>query len=563
MKKTTVIYCRVSSDKQREDETIQDQLEKNRASCEKRGSKILKEFADDGWTGATLQRPDITSLRKLAKEGKFTEIQITNLSRLARDAIKQGVLVEELRRNGVEIFVGNDVLADTKEGKFLITALGAAHELQKEMIIENTVAGRWRSARKKKLIQATAPFGLRFERDEKDNYVRAADGGKIVEKDEKESETIKLIFSLYLELQSPYLVAKELLKREIKTRQGGCWSENYIRDILQNRVYIGDWYYGKRQSVEPKKRKGEYIRIKNSSARIRDKKEWIEFKVPAIIDEETFYKAQEIFERKRRVKHNLKREYLLNGLVYCGECGGRMYGTRQVWKSKGKIIKDYFYYTCGNKTKLGKNGKPRCNSLAVREEVLNEDIWNKIAELFDRPKEVFAAAKYLNDKENNDSILKRQKQGLIKRKEFIKESKNKLLELYEIGDMDLDLLKERMNQHQENEKDIDLQLKEIETSFQQLARKNDILKAAQSLSGRIGKEIKKFTPDEKVRFLNTFMDKIIYSNPNQIEMIGRFPVLEGIKSAEPLVVSTRLLRYLNLKGKESLIPFRLRFATSV
>jgi len=549
-----VIYCRTSSDKQREEETIQDQVYKNKLSCQKNGSVVFKEYLDDGWSGATIKRPALTELFEDAQKGEFQEVYLTNLSRLSRDAIKQGVALEKLKRNDVKVFVDGKALEDTKEGKFLITTLGAAHELQKEMIIESTSAGRERSIRNGKLIMSTTPYGLRFKTDKRGQYIRDEKKGKIVELDPEESKVIRDIFNSYLSLQSPYFVAKKLNKKGLRTRRGAVWAHSYIREILKNKVYIGQWYYGKRQAAEPKKRKNkDFIKRLKTSSIFRDEREWTIFPVPAIIDEGTFYTAQEIFKRRARMIQPFQKKYLLSGFIYCGKCGSRMYGKRLFGYKRKNAIKapEYFYYDCGNKTKLGENGKLKCYAKSVRIESADNAVWDKIVELFNNPKEVFKYAKLLNDKENNVNILTKQRDAIKSKIEAAKEGEQKVLELYENGEIDKDIVLFRLKQKSLVKKELEKQLKQIDISIQQSARKDFILKEAERLSGKIKERMKKFTFDEKVCFLNRFMDKIVYhEDTRELELEGAFPVIQN--AANFLATDSEPLTYL-LEGREEIL----------
>jgi len=534
---TIAIYCRVSSEKQREEKTIDAQLDQNRKHSANK--TIYKEYVDDGWSGATLRRPGLTALREDASKGKFEEVHIVNLSRFARNATKQGILIDELQKAGIEIIVAGKPLDKTKEGKFLLTILAGAHELQKEMIIEATSKGRWFKAQNKKMIQPTAPFGYKFLRNERGDYKRDEKGGKIIAIDEKESKIIKQIFDRYLNIQNCYKLVKELNSQGLRTRKGFKFSQAYAKAILVNDVYTGNWYYGKRMAVEPKERRNkDFIRNLKSSSRIRDRKDWIHFEVPAIITKGTFDEVQRVFEKRKGIKGKLTQTYMLNGLLYCDHCGWKMYGRKT---PSGKNV--FYYYACSRKTKPHISTTPQCNHPSPRVEILDQVIWEKIMSCFKNPEKIFKETIDLNDEENNVSIIQDRRNALLKKKEFIKESRMKCLELYEVDEMSKEVLIDRNRHHNKNEALIDDDLREVEILFNQIARKKQIIKKAKAFAKILCKNYN-FTLEQKRDFVMEFIDEIRY-NPitRDIEITGDLPILENVEQLDNFIVdSVELLK---------------------
>ena len=134
--KKVAIYARVSTERQEQQKTIESQLAELREVC--KNFQVVREYIDEGWSGETLARPALDRLRDDAKQEIFEAVYVHSVDRLSRNLYQQGILVEELQRRRIEIFVGEKSIDDTAEGKFVFNVLGAAAEFEKEKILERT-----------------------------------------------------------------------------------------------------------------------------------------------------------------------------------------------------------------------------------------------------------------------------------------------------------------------------------------------------------------------------------------------------------------------------------------
>jgi len=122
--KRAAIYARVSTERQEKERTIESQLAELREICRKDGVKVVKEYIDNGFSGSTLARPALDQLRDDAARGIFDVVYIHSPDRLARKYVYQALVIEELKKNGVEIKFLNKALTDSSEDQLLLEVQG-------------------------------------------------------------------------------------------------------------------------------------------------------------------------------------------------------------------------------------------------------------------------------------------------------------------------------------------------------------------------------------------------------------------------------------------------------
>ncbi len=158
-----VLYARVSSDRQEQEETIQSQLAELRAHLSEAGVVDWQEFTDEGYARDDLRRPSLDRLRDLVAEGGVDRLYVQAPDRLVSGA-KLIILVEEFQQKGVAVnFVKGSVEA-TPEGKLLLHMQGAIAEYERTKIAERTRRGKLYWAKQGAMVGGHAPYGYRFVR---------------------------------------------------------------------------------------------------------------------------------------------------------------------------------------------------------------------------------------------------------------------------------------------------------------------------------------------------------------------------------------------------------------
>jgi site-specific DNA recombinase len=164
--KSAAIYARVSSDKQKEENTIASQTSALVEFARKNGYAVPDEwvFEDEGFSGASLVRPGLEHLRDLAAEGHIAAVLVHAPDRLSRKYAYQVLLVEEFARNGVETIFVKAPKSDSPEDQLLLQFQGMIAEYERAQILERSRRGkRYRARQGQVSVLSGAPYGYRAE----------------------------------------------------------------------------------------------------------------------------------------------------------------------------------------------------------------------------------------------------------------------------------------------------------------------------------------------------------------------------------------------------------------
>src|SRR5436189_1110983 len=296
MNKLAAIYARVSSDRQREDKTIASQTTCLREYAQAQGYTVPSEwvFEDEGYSGATLARPGLERLRDLVAEGQVQAVLVYGPDRLSRKYAYQVLLLEEFSRQGVETVFLQGVPAQTPEERLLVQFEGMIAEYERAQIAERTRRGKRHRAKSGCVnVLCGAPYGYR--------YIKKSEQAQAYyEIVEAQAAVVRKIFAWYTqELWSIGAIARQLNEERIPTRSGrGLWERSTVWAMLRNPAYQGMACFGKtevcpRQRItRPLRQKGGYSR-RSSSSKEKERSQWIEIAVPALVSRETFALAQE------------------------------------------------------------------------------------------------------------------------------------------------------------------------------------------------------------------------------------------------------------------------------
>jgi site-specific DNA recombinase len=514
--KKVAIYARVSSDQQRDEKTIESQLAEVRETCKKDGVKIVKEYIDDGWSGETLARPALDELRDDAPKKIWETLYVWKADRFGRDHIDQGIVLRDLKRQGIGVVFGDRLL--TEENKLLTDMEGIIAEHEKRNFLERTRRGRLHKAREGIQMHCKPPFGYRFTQGENSEW-------KLVANPE-EAKIVRLIFDLYFKYQSAHGIAREFFEKGIKTRDGYVWRSIGISKALSNETYIGKWHYGKEVRIEPKNRKSKfYKRVKNSHE-TRDRRDWILIKVPAIISEAVFERVQELRKKNFKLYGKTKYNYILGGLLRCKKCGSRLVGfCHSKFRKRKKIFASFFYYRCSNRSKYFPQSST-CNAPSIRKDDLESLIWNNIKEAVQHPKVLIQYISHLN--KNRDSYaLEEERKDLLKKKNHIQQKTKDLWQMWDRDELDKEQLTSRIGEYAQTGKSIDSTIKEIDLRLAQRDNKDVIINNLKEFSKLNRIQLDTFTDQQKKDFLKLVV-KEIWHNPdnNTFEIVGHIPIFK-------------------------------------
>ena len=246
--KTAAIYTRVSSNQQKENQTIGSQVDELLSFAKEQGYVVPKEyvFKDEGYSGAILVRPRLERVRDLSAEGQIQAVLVYSPDRLSRNYAYQVVLTDEFASCGTEVLFVNSPKANTPEEALLLQLHGMISEYERAMIKERSRRGKRFKAKSGSInVLSGAPLGY--------NYIKKTeDAMAYYEINEEESAVVKEIFRLYTEdFHSIGSIAKHLNARKIPTRKRkSLWERSTIWGILRNPAYTGKACFGKTECAE-------------------------------------------------------------------------------------------------------------------------------------------------------------------------------------------------------------------------------------------------------------------------------------------------------------------------
>ena len=358
--KITPLYERLSRDDelQGESNSISNQKQMLEDFARRNGLPNPTHFTDDGISGTRFDRPGFLAMMEEVEAGRVEAIVIKDMSRLGRDYLKVGQVMEILRQRGVRLIAINDGV-DSLKGDDDFTPF---RNIMNEFYARDT-SRKIRSVFKSKgmsgkHLTGTVIYGYLW--DEKREHWLV---------DEEATEVVRRIFSLTLEGYGPYQIACKLsadrieipvvhlarfnegVNRSKPVKDPYGWGSSTIVNILKKREYLG-------HTINFKTRK----HFKDKKSHYVSEDEWTIFENTheAIIDQQTFDLAQKIRSNVRRYPNGWGEAAPLTGLLYCADCGGKMYVHRI---NNGRRISQY---TCSNYTKVP------CGTLCPTQHRINE-----------------------------------------------------------------------------------------------------------------------------------------------------------------------------------------------
>jgi site-specific DNA recombinase len=384
--RVAAIYARVSSERQRQDETIHSQTVGLRELAAGRGLLVPEDlvFEDEGFSGATLTRPALERLRDRAAEGAFELLLCHAPDRLARRYAYQVLLLKELARTGIEvIFAKEPERGGTPEDELLRQFQGMIAEYERAQIAERTRRGKLHRARGgSQAVMSGAPYGYRYVK--KSEHMEG-----FWQVDETQAQVVREVFERYVtDGVSIGELARWLTERGIPTATGKTrWDRSSVWAMLRNPAYRGQAAFGKTKTSEhhggpsrTTRQRGER-HGRRLTRRDQPVESWTLIPVPPLVTEETFEFAQaRLLENAHFARRNSKELTLLQGVLVCRQCGYSWYRTST--RTSNKRIS---YYRC-----LGQDGwrypdGKRCSSRPVRADELDPLVWAEVRRLLEDP----------------------------------------------------------------------------------------------------------------------------------------------------------------------------------
>jgi len=502
--KKAAIYARVSSQSQKEEETIDSQVDALKLYALENSYSVNERlvFLDNGVSGATLQRPGLDELRDMVKFEPIEAVLIYAPDRLSRTYTHQLILIEEFRKHGVRVcFMKNPPTTNTPEEQMFLHFQGIFAEYERALILDRSRRGRIYKAKKgDPSIIPSLPYGYR-------KIKREGHASVVIE--EEEAKVVKEIFRLYIyESYSLSEVARIITMNGTKPRKGGSsWDSSTIRDILKNHTYLGTSYFGKTERCEGSSKRvrkyGSKVYSKAKYARRQCPQDrWLSISVPQIISESEFEQVQERLKRNKAfASRNTKTPSLLQGLIICGICGQPFY--KRIRKNGERSI-GYYYCRAQVDKKLKK-----CSNKALRQEEIDEHVFQEVLKLLKNPTLVQQELER-RAKEASSTQEFEQREILLK-KELGKLSieSDRLLDAYQSGVVELKELKKRNQSLDVQKRIIEKDIKSIQAL--KIEAKDGLVfnDLFESVLERMNKKAEKLTFDEKRKLVLLLVEQVI------------------------------------------------------
>ena len=365
--KITALYERLSrddfgkdDDQQRESNSISNQKAMLEEFAARQGFTNIVHFTDDGISGTCFDRPGFLAMMKEVEAGNVEYLCIKDMSRMGRDYLKVGQIMEILRQRGVRLIAINDGV-DSARGDDDFTPfrniMNEYYARDTSRKIRSTFQSKGKSG---KHLTGTVIYGYLWN-EARDQWLV----------DPEAAEVVKRIFAMTIEGYGPYQIASKLKEEKIlipsaylaqhgegvnknKTfKDVYGWGSSTICNILEKREYLG-------HTINFKTRK----HFKDKKSHYVPEDEWTIFENThePIIDQQTFDLVQKIRGNVRRYPDGWGEAAPLTGLLYCADCGGKMYVHRT---NNGKRISQY---TCSQYSKVP------VGKLCTTQHRINEDV---------------------------------------------------------------------------------------------------------------------------------------------------------------------------------------------
>ena len=414
------IYARVSTEEQREGQTIDSQISELERFSREQGWLITGTYKDNGWSGGVMERPELDRLRDDAQNGIFEAVLINDVDRLARDVSHLGVIKRDLERKGIQVVFRKLPGESSPTYNLMVNILGSFAEFERELIADRTRRGRRHKVETRKLyLGSNTAYGYRYTPKD---HASGSEG--VLQIMPQEAEVVRRMFAW---VDEEGLSARRVLKRlndlGIPPKKGApSWAKSSVLRILKSEMYAGIWHYNKFQACEPKRSvtANAYRKRSKCSVRQRPADEWIPLQLPdnlRIVPHAQWERVQQQLARNYSFSaRNEKHAYLLKGLVRCGGCGATYVGD----PCHGK-----FYYRCA----------ARCKSVpSVAEGTLNDAVKQAVSSIMTDPKVILDPLHQLDEAEASEAKAHTgAQQHLEKESKRLAVEEQRLLDAYRIG----------------------------------------------------------------------------------------------------------------------------------
>jgi len=517
------LYARVSTHRQQQAQTIEQQIERLQTHAADQGWEIAAEhiFRDDGYSGSRLNRPGLDHLRDQASLALFDRVLITAPDRLARNFVHQMVILEELEQHGCVVEFLDRPMSDDPHDQLVLQIRGAVAEYEQTLIRERMRRGKLRKMQTGQLLPwSRKPYGYLLDAEHPGDPT----GVRI---DEGEAAIVRQLFAWYTDPQerpSLYELAKRLFQQGILTPRGGTyWYDSTLHNILTNPAYMGMACYNRRHNV-PATQRNAALRPVGPGVTRRSNlpEEWMPIPVPAIVSPKQFAQAQERLALNQRLasRNNTQQEYLLRALISCGAC-------RRSCSGRGDKRRLYRYYVCNTKRAPHLRAQGICCPTRhnAPTKKLDELVWQDLCAVIRHPENTVRALQRAQSGQWLPQSLQAQRQTLRQTLAHLSRQETRLLDVYlgEVIDR-AEFERKRAEIHQKK-RALQLQQRQLDAQTNQQRALADMATSIEVFCRQIEQGLDQATFAQKRQRVELLIDRVLV-NDDQVEIHYVIPTSE-------------------------------------
>jgi site-specific DNA recombinase len=505
---STAIYVRVSTERQTLAQTIEQQVERLTTHMHAQGETLRPEkiFRDDGYSGATLNRPGLDRLRDRVKEGTIARVLMASPDRLARNYVHQMVLLEEFGQAGCGVEFLDQPLGQDPQAHLLLQIRGAVAEYERTLIAERMRRGRQRKLQAGVLLPWTIPpYGYRLHPD------RPRDPAG-VQIEPTEGAIVQEVFARYLEADGTLLgLAKHLLQLGIRSPRGNRrWSAASLHGLLSNPAYTGKLYIGRTQARPARLRRSATHPLgKPASSQDPTLPEaWtLVTTIPALVSQEDFGRVQaKLALNKQRASRNHKTHaYLLRALVSCGVCQSACIARTT------KHGHSYYGCRCAAQPLYSQHDQ-RCTARYSPAQQLDALVWQDLCDLLTHPEWIAYALQRAHGGYWLPQELQARKEALRKSQGSVTQQLERLTEAYLQGVIPLAEYQRRRHDLEQKQQTLARQEQQLEVQVDRHGQLAEMVQSIAAFCQRVRAGLAQATFAHKRTLVELLIDRVLVAN---------------------------------------------------
>ena len=482
------LYARVSSDRQDVDNSVAAQLRALRDYADKNGYMVYREYIDEAESGRVADRPEFRKMIDEASkpEAPFREILVWKFSRFTRKREHAVAFKSMLRRKGIRVVSITEQAEDTATGRLLEGIIESVDEFYSENLAQEVLRGMREAASRGFWVGSKVPYGF--------SKRMVQDGAKkrpTLEPDPDTSPIVKRIFDMSEAGSGMVDITRALNDDGIASPGGKLWGKTSVHKVLTNVAYTGTLLWG---------------------ANAKDKAEpvIVEKAFPAIVSKTQFQRVgRQLRRRAPKITHprRVGSTFLLSGLVKCKTCNRALTGQ---YSKSGQFP----YYVCQS---LMKRGKEACETPRLAARSFEEKVVGKIQSNILTDGNIRALVKIVD--EQMDGVASEQRKRLEAIQTELADVRRRLDRLYELvetTDMDIDDFKPRIRSHRERQERLEAAESEAKATLSQRRNVLDQVETIAAYAQDMRRFLKKSELTERRAFIESFVKEIVVTPDNAL-----------------------------------------------